>query len=232
MRSTHRSTDAPLMPVVEGIWTAPRPQRFWGLETGTRMTVVRLSEGGLFVHCPVALDEATREAVDRLGDVRAVVSSSLFHPLYAGNWMKAYPKAVFFACPGLEKKRSDLAWSGVLSGDPHPVWAGDLDQGDFTARFEHEIVFFHRPTRTLITADALLNLRRHPSRVTRAVAIAMANTAPGKGWMERFAVRDRAAGRRQVDRILEWDIDRILLAHGDCVERDGRRVVREAYAWL
>jgi hypothetical protein len=34
------------------------------------------------------------------------------------------------------------------------------------------------------------------------------------------------------DRILRWDFDRILLAHGAPVERDGREVMREAYRWL
>jgi hypothetical protein len=29
-----------------------------------------------------------------------------------------------------------------------------------------------------------------------------------------------------------WDIDKIVLAHGALVERDGRDVLREAYAWL
>src|SRR5258707_9176030 len=66
----------------EGIWTETRRARFWGLETGSRMTVVRLSDGGLFVHSPVALDPGTKEAGDALGDVRAVVAPSLFHHLH------------------------------------------------------------------------------------------------------------------------------------------------------
>jgi hypothetical protein len=216
----------------DSIWTLSRPQRFWGVETGTRMNVVRLSNGGLFVHCPVALDDATRSELDALGEVRAVVSSSLYHHLYAGQWMAAYPKAAFFACPGLEKKRSDLGWTGVLGDDPDPLWAEDLDQVFFSARFEKEVVFFHRQEKTLICADALLNLLRHPSPITRFVALLMANTAPGKGYLEHVAVKDRKAARREVDRMLEWDIERILLAHGGLVQGDGREVLRRAYAWV
>jgi len=68
-----------LEPFVNGIWTVSRRQKFWGVETGTRMTIVVLSDGGLFVHCPVALTDDLRAAVDELGPVRAVVASSLFH---------------------------------------------------------------------------------------------------------------------------------------------------------
>ncbi|MCC6554334.1 MAG: DUF4336 domain-containing protein [Polyangiaceae bacterium] len=215
-------------PFAEDVWTVARSQRFWGVETGTRMTIVRLGDGGLFVHCPVALDGETRRAVDALGPVRAVVASSLYHHLYVGEWMKAYPDASFHPCPGLERKRADLRWGPAL-GD---AWGGDLDQAAFTARFEREIVFFHKKTRTLVCADALLNLSGHPSRWTRLVALLMANTGPGKGYIERIAVQDWALGRRQVRRILEWDIDGIVLAHGALVRRDGARAFREAYSWL
>lgn len=218
--------------VTDDIFTTHRPQRFWHVETGTRMTVVRLSSGGLFVHCPVALDDATRAAVDALGEVRVVASTSLFHHLYAGDWMRAYPKALFCACPERPAKRPDLRFGQILGDEPHPIWKDDLDQIFFSARFEREVVFFHRASGTMITADALLNLRHHPSPITRASAMLMGNTAPGRGWVERFAVKDWRRGRREVDRILSWDIERIVLAHGDLVPERGWQTVRDAYSWL
>jgi hypothetical protein len=218
--------------IVDGVWTTARKQRFWGLECGTRMTVVRLGNGSLFVHCPVALDPATRTAVDALGQVAAVVAPSLFHHLYVGEWQKAYPDAQFFGCPGLDKKRTDLRWNGILGDDAHALWSEDLDQVNFGARFEREIVFFHRKSKTMICADALLNLSKHPSRITRASAFLMGNTKPGKGYLEYVAVRDWKAGRVQVDRMLRWDTDKIVLAHGGLVDSNGREVLRHAYAWL
>lgn len=224
---------SPLEPFVPDVWTVTRAQRFWGLETGTRMTVIRLADGGLFVHCPVALDRELRAAVDALGPVRAVVASSLYHHLYVGEWMRAYPEAIVCPCPGLNEKRPDLKWGPVLGDVPRPEWTGDIDQAGLTARFEREVVFFHRKTRTFVCADALLHLSTHPSVVTRAVArFVMLNTAPGKGWMERFAVKDRVLCRRQIDRVLEWDVDGALLAHGAPLAHGGRTAIREAYAWV
>jgi len=216
----------------DDVFTEPREAKFFGVESGTRMTIVRLGDGGLFVHSPVALDATTLAAVDALGEVRAVVAPSVFHHLFVGEWMRAYPKAVFAACPGLEWKRPDLAFTCVLGDQPHPVWARDLEQVYFSARRENEVVFFHRKSGTFICADALLNLSRHPSLKTRLTARLMGNVAPGFGWPERFMIRNRAVARRQVDRILDWPIERILLAHGDLVDHDGREAVRRAYAWL
>lgn len=221
-----------LSPFVDNIWTDTRKVKFFGVETGTRMTIVRLTDGGLFVLSPVALDEDTRRAVDTLGEVRAVVAPSIFHHLYVGSWMAAYPKAVFAACPGLEWKRTDLAFTCVLGDLPHSIWTKDLEQVYFSARRENELDFFHKPSGTLLCTDALLNLSTHPLRSTRFVARLMGNSAPGVGWMEPLMVRDRKLARRQVDRMLAWDFDRIILAHGALIERNGKEVLRSAYAWL
>lgn len=221
-----------LSPFAEDVWIEHRRGAFWGVETGTRMTVVRMRDGGLFVHSPVGLDDATRRAVDALGPVRAVVAPSVFHHLNVGAWMSVYPDAIYGACPGLEHKRPDLAFDLVVADTPHERWAGELSQVYFSARRENEVVFFHDRSRTMICADALLNLSGHPARSTRLVAKLMGNRAPGFGWPERLMIRDRALARRQVDRILAWDIDKIVLAHGPVVSADGRDVVRRAYAWL
>lgn len=224
---------APLEQVADGLWVRARPLRFFGVETGTRMTIVRLGDGGLFVHSPVRLQPATREAVDRLGPVKAIVAPSLFHHLSVAEWTQAYPGALVCCCPGLERKRGDLQWHRVLRDEPEAEWRGDLDQVFFGARsFENEVVFFHRATRTLICADAIFNLAHHPSRLTRIVVFLMGQRKPGATLFERILIRDRAAARAQVDRMLAWKADRIVLAHGDMIETGGHEVLRRAYAWL
>lgn len=40
---------------------------FWGLPFSTRMTVIRLSKGELWVHSPIKLSEAIIEQVGKLG---------------------------------------------------------------------------------------------------------------------------------------------------------------------
>lgn len=222
-----------LAKVAEDVWSTTRPMRFWGVETGTRMTVVRLRSGGLFVHSPVALDAALREAVDALGPVEAIVAPSRFHHLFVRPWMDAYPAAQAFACPGLEHKRPDVRWSGVLGDVAPALWRDDLEQVFFGARsLENEVVFFHARSRTMISSDIVFNLSAHPSRLTRVVAWLLGNHRPGATHLEHVMIRDRPAARAQLDRMLAWDIDRILLAHGAPVLSEGREVLRRAYAWV
>lgn len=48
----------------------------------------------------------------------------------------------------------------------------------------------------------------------------------------RLGIRDREAARRSVERILEWEFDRILPGHGEIVEAGGREALRRDLAWL
>lgn len=222
-----------LRPIADGVWSVDRPLRFWGVETGTRMTIVQLRDRGLFVHSPVPLDGSLKAEVDRLGPVTAVVAPSLFHHLSVSAWKEAYPRAVFACCPGLERKRADVAWDRILSDRPEPEWNGELDQVVFAARtMENEVVFFHPRTRTMICADVIFNLSAHPDRLTRLVALLLWNRKPGATLLERIMIRDRAGAREQINRMLDWKPERILLAHGRCIERDGEAVLRRAYTWL
>jgi hypothetical protein len=221
-----------LTPFTEDVWTRTVRAKFFGVETGSRMTVVRLSGGGLFVHSPTAMDDALKGEIDALGQVVAVVSPSIFHHLHVGPWMKAYPKAVYGACPGLEWKRPDLPFNVVLADEPHALWRGQLEQVYFSARRENEVDFYHPKSKTFICADAMLNLSKHDLASTRFVAALMRNTGPGKGWMEPIMVRDRKVARRQVDRILAWDFDRAVLSHGAMLESGGHEAMRSAYEWL
>ena len=126
-----------------------------------------------------------------------------------------------------------MLFRSVIGDERHAAWTPDLEQVYFSARRENEVVFFHTKSRTMICADALLNLSKHDQAWTRFVASwIMWNRAPGTGPLEHVMVRNRDVARRQVERILAWDIDRIILSHGALVEGDGREVVRRAYAWL
>ncbi|MFB9806897.1 hypothetical protein ACFFQF_17405 [Haladaptatus pallidirubidus] len=45
-------------------------------------------------------------------------------------------------------------------------------------------------------------------------------------------MKSKAAGRRSIDRILDWEFERVIVGHGQVVEHDAKRRVREAFDWL
>jgi len=222
-----------LTALAENLWTLDRPLRVMGLEMGTRMSIVRLASGGLFVHSPVSLDAALGDALAALGPVEIVAAPCLFHHLSIAEWARAYPEAAIVGCSGLAKKRNDVTWTGTLGDSPEPQWAGELDQVFFGAySLENEVVFFHRASRTILSSDLIFNLSTVRSGLTRFVAKVIGNRQPGPTVIERVAIRDRSAARAQIDRMIAWDAERIVLAHGDIVAANGAAVLTNAYRWL
>jgi hypothetical protein len=81
-----------------GNWIAEGPVvAFYGFAHPTRMAVIRLQDGSLFVWSPTALGADLKQEVDALGSVRHLVSPNMLHHLYRGEWKSTYPHARFCA---------------------------------------------------------------------------------------------------------------------------------------
>ena len=97
-----------LIAITDNLWVAHQPLRFLGLEIGTRMTVVRLSNGELVLVSPIELDEPDRPALDALGTVGHIIAPNLFHHLFVTQAKSLYPNAMVWGVDGLAYKRPDL----------------------------------------------------------------------------------------------------------------------------
>ncbi len=216
------------------LWTVDAPLRFFGVELGARMTVVRLSGGGLLLHSPVAYDAQLAAEVRALGPVVALVAPNRFHHLFVGDWSAAFPDARLFVAPTLDEKRPELLVHGVLSDAPDEAWADVLDQVWIRGfPMTHEVVFFHRASGTLIVTDLAFNIGPSSARLTRWAF--RATGAYGRltpTWLERLGIRDRSAFRASMDRVMAWPFERVIMAHGEVVSSGGRQALYRGYSWL
>jgi hypothetical protein len=217
----------------DALWVAAAPQNFMGMHLGTRMTIVKRPDGGAIVHSPIALCDALRGEVEAIGPVVAVIAPNAYHHLYAGEWAAAYPEARLVGPKALEKKRPDLKLSAFLEDEPDVAWAGTLSQVRVLGTLLKETVFFHAPSRTLVSSDLLENFATSPHWPTRMyLKVSGIHGKPGVGRLLRLMYRDRDQVRASIERVLAWDFDRIVLAHGDLVAERGPQVVSESYSWL
>jgi len=137
----------------------------------------------LLIHSPTPLSPDLRAAVDKLGVVAHIVSPNKIHNMAMPEWAKAYPDASVFASPGLQERRTDIRFDKTLTSTPERAWEHVLDQvrtwisratsvprackshtcvlacqtltaGNF---FFSEVLFFHKPTKTLIVCDMIEN---------------------------------------------------------------------------
>ena len=224
----------PLRQLDDGLWLTDRKLRMPpGLVLPTNMTVLRLPAGGVLVHAPVRLDATLSEQLDALGGVRAVVAPNSFHHLFAAQYLDAFPQARFFPVPTLRERIDGLPEGEALGAEPPPLWAGLLDQMLFGPRRGIcEAVFLHRPSATLILTDLAFNMRRFDGPLSAAgwrLLGVPARFGPSRTARITF-LADRAAARADLERILRWHFQRIIVAHGDVLEHDAQGEFRRAYA--
>jgi hypothetical protein len=221
----------------DAIWIVDGPVvSFFGFPYPTRMTLVRLTDGGLWVCSPVRLDGDLRAAVERLGTVRHLVSPNKIHHLYLGEWAQAWPEAKLYAPPGLAKRRPDLKFAAELSDQPEAAWGADIDQVIFRGSFAmQEVVFFHRPSRAAIFTDLIQKFDRAQLRGWRGAAMVLDGLVGPDGstpreW--RLSFWNRRAARAALRKALQWNPRRLLIAHGTWVRENGREELARSLRWL
>jgi hypothetical protein len=216
----------------EGVWIAHAPQKLLGLQLGTRMTVVELRDGSSLIHSPIPIDRELKAEIDALGPVAHIVAPSLFHHLYAADAKRAFPQAMLHGPEGLRKKRPDLRLDAILGKDRTP-WRDEIDMLEIKGTLFDETVLLHRRSRTLICADLVENFHAVDDRWTRLYLKAGGvYGTTGLARPLRLAYRNRNQARRDIDRLLAWDFDRVVLAHGDPITSQATDLLREAYGWL
>ena len=206
-----------------------------------RMTVLRLPDGGLLLHSPTPYGIALRAELERIGPIRHLVAPNTAHWVSMPDWQRACPDATTWAAPGL-RDRSQVRESGVrldrdLPGDAPAEWGGAVDLAIVPGGVGfREVALFHRPSRTLVLTDLVLNLEsdKLPALV-RPVAQAFGTTAPDgmpPPYLRAIFKLDREEARRQAAGLVALEPERVIFAHGRWFERDGTAQLRRSLRWL
>ena len=213
------------------LWSAEQEIGWQGglISIPVRMTVIRLGNGQLVLHSPVDISRELHAELDALGPVGFIVVPEA-HGRFAEAASQAFPSARLMAAPGAPSRRKSLAFHDSLADQPPAAWAGHVESHLVLGFPLHEVVLFHRPSRSLVLTDLCFNIRRSSSRVARLFFRA-------NGMWQRFGpsrilrrvVTDRAAFRRSLERVLRWDFERIVPGHGDVLEHGGPAALRAAW---
>jgi hypothetical protein len=234
----------PLVEYRTGVWIQPSWIRVAGLTLQTRMIVLRL-QGGLLLYSPTPpplLDE-TRAAIEALGQPRWLVAPNEIHNVGLLAFQTAYPAVHTTGCIGhprrVPKVRFDTLLDSSSPRDSVPWTAsGELEFHVIGGNgFLHEIALLHRPSRTIVLADAVENIdpASHldaPSRFKLAVLDRMGFHfgEPCMSPEHDLMSRDPAALRGSLEAVEAWDFDAMIIAHGALLEgRGARAALRKAF---
>jgi len=199
----------------------------------TRMTVVRLSNGDLFLHSPVKFDGNLANELQGLGVVRHLVSPNQFHYAHIGEWAKAFPDAISWASPRVgeraQARHIDVRFTRDLKANPPDEWSREIDQTLFPGGYFKEFIFFHEASKTLLLTDTIINLELNKIAEPWRTATKLTGMYHPYGQIF-FGMRlpllvQRRKAKTAIRRICSWHPRRILLSHGRCFDADVDRVI-------
>jgi len=189
------------------------------------------------------LTPETKERIDSIGPVKYIVAADDVHSMYTDEFHAAYPGAKVIGVPALvAKKAGKLKFDGVYGNDPAGTKYGfepEIEACYFSGFKNHDVAFFHAPSKSLIQADLLLNLppkeqyskSKSSGRLPIIGDLINPWTMTQKRVLWRLGV-DTAAMKRDAKTVAGWDFTRIIPCHGDVIEEKGKEAWREAYKWF
>jgi hypothetical protein len=245
MSATNDPTYPPLdtlKPVGVDLWIVDSgPLSALGMPLPIRMTVVRLSNGDVWLHSPTRYTDPLRREIEALGPIRHLVAPNIAHWTFLQDWQRHCPEALTWAAPELRARRQ-VRRSGVRLdrdlGDKAPAeWSRDLEQIIVTGGLGfRETAFFHIASRTLILTDIVQNLEpeKMPPLV-RPLLRLIGSAAPHGSAPVYLRLAIKLHRRQAVDsarRLIALAPERVVFSHGVWFDQDGTRALRHSLRWL
>jgi len=223
----------------ENIWIVDGPDvRDMGVMFTTRMAVVKLSDGSLWVNSPVSVPFDTLKRITELGPVRYLLAATPRHVWRLAAWHTLFPEAQLWA-PRLTPftlKKGHLPFTRILGDQPPQAWKDDFDQLAFKGNpLIEEVIFFHKQSRTVILDDLIQSHPIAKGKPFRNALLKLAGVASPPGGVPldiRLSFTNRDLARRSLEKLLSWDFCKLVMAHGPCIDRDAKPFVERAFQWL
>jgi Domain of unknown function (DUF4336) len=233
-----------LKPVADNVWIVDGPVIRFGMPWPkmpfpTRMTVIRLTGGHLFVHSPTSLTPALRAEIAQHGQPRWIVAPNRIHYWWVPDWRAVFPEAEVYLAPRIrEQAGTRIDFDGLsLDRDHGYPWDEEIATLPVTSAYMTEVVFFHRASRTLVLTDLIENFEPRKLGIAMRWLTRLAGVRDPDGSMPRdmrltFGKQQRPQLGAAVEAMIGWNPQRVILAHGRWYETNGAHELRRAFRWL
>lgn len=204
----------------------------WKNKLGRRMTIVRLQDGRVWIHNAFRLKEKDLAWLKALGDVAFIVAPNTFHCSDAGWMAQQFPQAELFVpltkipsfqSLGLKPKDANADFPFSISNELRcfPMQGTRMS----------EAVFIHIPTKTLILCDLAFNMPDVFSGFEKIIMnwnkVGGGRFGPSRLTQLLFA-KDKQALKESYQQILNENFDRVIVNHGNILERYGKEKLQKS----
>jgi hypothetical protein len=203
------------------------PWRNFGIDFRRNVTLLRLNDGRLVIHSTAPFTAQDIDAIRRFGVPAWLVEATLVHDTFAKEGRAALPDLPYLAPDGFTKV------SGITTESLQPPpsdWSGEIDVLRIEGTRTNEHVLFHRRSRTLVVADSFFSVPAETRGWPRFFVKHVLRLPQlfGVGLFFRLLLSDRRAFQQSVNAMLEWNFERLIVAHWEPLEKEAKSAVERA----
>jgi short-subunit dehydrogenase len=211
-----------------------------GLRLPVRMTVIRLSSGGILLHSPVRYSPSLRMELERIGPIKYLLAPNVAHWMFLSAWQTALPEAITVAVPGLvsrkQVKDARIRIDRELSDDTLDEWAADIETVLVRAPMFCEVELFDKRSRTLILTDIVQNLDPQALSFAARAAARLLGISKPDGMAPIYLRLIMRLGGRSVQsaarRLISFAPKQVIFAHGEWFDDRAAERLRHSLRWL
>lgn len=231
-----------LKPFAENIFIVDgETVNFYGLPFTTRMTVVKLASGDLFIHSPIPLKSDLKKELDKLGKVKYLIAPNKIHYWYLDQFQKAYPEAITFTAKGVEERAKqngkNFKVDYILEDGKNEFFSDEIDHVVMKGnRFMEEVEFYHKASKSLILTDIFENFEAEkiswPFRILAWTGGALSPFGGTTRDQQLLHFGRKLELKKCVEKLMLWDIEKIILAHGKCITKNAKQELDRVFNWV
>lgn len=215
--------------IAENLWVARYPMKLLGANLGRTVTIIRIG-GQVVIHSTAPFGTEDAAAIRELGTPAWMVEAACIHDTYTTQGRAVFPEADMYVPPEFPATGGGVAPKPLTS--PPTEWQGQLEVLAIAGMPKlNEHVFLHVPSRTLIVADLVFNVPTTAGAWVRFLLRMASGLKGGPGVSRIFLaeVKDREAFQQSLAKMMQWDFDRVIVGHGDIIERDGKETLARIF---
>ena len=210
----------------DGVWFARDSYRLFGVDLGTKMTVVRLADKKLLIYSPIKINDSLRQQLSVLGDPAYIVVPSILHNLHAEQWHSAFPHSTVYCAQGA---RVSIKGKSLKPGESYP-WEDQLITIFIDGMPKvNEWVFIHKQSKTLMVCDLLFNVLEPQNLWARQLLkLYGIYNRSAITPLYKLMIKDRKSFDQSLSKLKNCDFNKIIIAHGDNIDSEGYEVLLNA----
>eukprot|EP00569_Conticribra_weissflogii_P008587 CAMPEP_0171362674 /NCGR_PEP_ID=MMETSP0879-20121228/2825_1 /TAXON_ID=67004 /ORGANISM="Thalassiosira weissflogii, Strain CCMP1336" /LENGTH=233 /DNA_ID=CAMNT_0011869641 /DNA_START=112 /DNA_END=810 /DNA_ORIENTATION=+ len=224
--------------VVEG----SEPVQWYGHPYTIRMVVIRLinhpneDKPCAWIWSPIPITDALAQEVEtKAGPVKYICSPNKIHHIFLKEWSDKFPDAIVYASPGLEKREvaKGVKFDARFGKDePEPPFANEIESVIVCGSYVmEEVEFFHKASKTAIICDLIQRFPEPTGIMLKLGGVVGENGSTPRDWRITFWPFGKGELRKSRDAILGWKAEKLIIAHGTCVESNASDVIEKALYW-